>query len=58
MRFVTIHRPEASRIVTLVHVLTWRKTPNGLSLADTTIPRKLAALPSDSFYLALLWVAP
>ena len=51
MAFVGIHRPEDFREVTRSHVIAWRKSLEGRTLAGSTIRRKLAALSSLFEYL-------
>jgi integrase/recombinase XerD len=51
MRFVGIVRPEEFRIVTRSHVIAWRKSLEGRSLAPASIRRKLSALASLFDYL-------
>lgn len=51
MAFVGIERPEQFRLVTPAHMLAWRRSLEGRSLADATIRRKLAALSSLFDYL-------
>ena len=51
MAFVGILRPEDFRQVTRSHVIAWRQSLEGRSLAGSTIRRKLAALSSLFEYL-------
>jgi integrase/recombinase XerD len=51
MVFTGIERPEQFRIVTRAHMLAWRRSLEGRTLAGATIRRKLAALSSLFEYL-------
>ena len=49
--FTGMTRPEEFRQITRAHVIAWRKNPEGLGSAPSTIRRKLSALSSLFDYL-------